>query len=383
MDATVSRRLILAFVISLVIYAMACFSPIAWSPDGASLAFVNMRKEMGKDGEGKETARLDYELWTWNLQEGKGRVLAKIGDPEGVLGIPAFSPDGQRVAYIQAVHLGGKEEKNRGSRLSLCFIDVRSGNSSTAWSMEAQQALEKTMPFFGCPLSWAPDGKALVFEIARDSYLYDQATGKTVELRKNTLCPSWSPRDAQIAVIEFLGEDTIGEGRLILLSPQGAELKSLARVPVHLFNEEPVQGPAWRPDGKALAYLAEGAGEAMMSTLSVAGLDGSVQVLLREKGSILCPSWSPDGKQIAFLSLGKREDVPKGETFLPNRIKVFDLDSKTTRTILDGKLLALTPFSPVWSPDGKSIAVFGFDEKKGGTILILSADGQQRKALPL
>jgi Tol biopolymer transport system component len=384
MNATTSRRLILTFVISIAVYAMACFSPISWAPDGSSIAFVITRPEKAGDANEKGPSPSVYELLTWNLKEDKGKVLDALPERQGTMGAPAFSPDGGKIAYLRGTKVEGTTAKTPRSKLSLRFIDPRAGNSSEAWTTEVPQEADKVLAFFGYPLSWSPDGQALVFQIEEDAYLFNQATGKAALLRKKLLCPTWSPRGAQIAGFDCPKPAESNEGRIILVSPEGNEIKSLAGVPVQMMPDSPRQGPAWRPDGQALAYTTVGKGQDKVSTLSVIDLNGNAKELLQDKENLVCPTWSPDGKQIAFLSWVQENKTKAGDSsqdVVPTKAKVFDLATNSVRTILDGKPLALVLFAPAWSPDGKSIAVFGLS-KNTGTVLILSPDGQVVKRLP-
>lgn len=103
--------------------------------------------------------------------------------------------------------------------------------------------------------------------------------------------------------------------------------------------------PAWSPDGKKLAFVANDPGN---NELFVADPDGGNLVRLTDnKVEDRDPAWSPDGKQIAYAS------DPTGNKSL--QLFVIDVASKKFAQL--GPVTPKDTYSPVWSPDGKYIAV--------------------------
>jgi Tol biopolymer transport system component len=103
--------------------------------------------------------------------------------------------------------------------------------------------------------------------------------------------------------------------------------------------------PAWSPDGKKLAFVANDPGN---NELFIADPDGGNLVRLTDnKVEDRDPAWSPDGKQIAYAS------DPTGNKSL--QLFVIDVASKKFSQL--GPTTPKDTYSPVWSPDGKFIAV--------------------------
>jgi Tol biopolymer transport system component/predicted Ser/Thr protein kinase len=135
----------------------------------------------------------------------------------------------------------------------------------------------------------------------------------------------------------------------------------------------PDSGRFWRasisPDGKRVAY--DWAGTSSQRRLYVSSIEGGKPLALTPEGSwvrMFC--WSPDGKQL-FMSVGE------GSKFA------------TTVISLGGSVITTFPDSagswgiPVWSPDGRWIAV-GQGRSKNypkGRILLLSPDGKSARSL--
>lgn len=113
-----------------------------------------------------------------------------------------------------------------------------------------------------------------------------------------------------------------------------------------ITSRAPVSGPAWSPDGGAIAYTAW---QDTFIALFVASADGSSQRNLtgRLRVNARYPAWSPDGLQIAFA--GGRD------------LYVTDANDNSRRLASTG----LVTFDPVWSPDGTKIAFLGVPPQPG------------------
>jgi dipeptidyl aminopeptidase/acylaminoacyl peptidase len=177
-------------------------------------------------------------------------------------------------------------------------------------------------------------------------------------------------------------------------------------------SEKSESTPRWSPDGRYLAFLSARDGKSQVWLLDRRG--GEAVKLTDEKQGVNTFAWSPDSTRLALVMTDPdpaeaadakdakaddaKKDAPKpivvtrlqfkrdGEGFLTNRrdhLYVFDVASKKTTQITKG------PYddgSPVWSPDGKSLAFVSNrtaepDSNENTDIFIVPASGGEPKAV--
>jgi len=145
----------------------------------------------------------------------------------------------------------------------------------------------------------------------------------------------WSA-DGQEIVFSTLSED---RSRIFAVDPKGRTQRELGEVPG--------RGPMLAPDGRQVLFMA---GTWTETKLTVAALDGSNARELTDGSSIAWNShWSPDGKRIAFTG---RND-PKGEL----AVYVMNADGTQVRQLTYVPAEEGGAQWPVWSPDGRQLAV--------------------------
>ena len=114
----------------------------AWSPDSKTLVYVS-RKKTGVD----YSISTNSDLYAYDLATKETRNLT-----EGMMGydtMPAFSPDGTRLAWLSMEHDGYESDKNR-----LFVLDLAS-SEKTDLTAEWDYTIDE--------FAWAPDGKSLWF----------------------------------------------------------------------------------------------------------------------------------------------------------------------------------------------------------------------------
>jgi len=110
-----------------------------------------------------------------------------------------------------------------------------------------------------------------------------------------------------------------------------------------------VSQPAWAPDSRRVAYVAarEGAQRIYMHDFT----SSQETPLTKAGGADISPVFSPDGTQLAFVR-DRRE------------LRVLTMATGAERVLATGALAdAIDTPSPVWSPDGKWIALFAIGSK--------------------
>ncbi len=165
--------------------------------------------------------------------------------------------------------------------------------------------------------------------------------------------PAWSPDGKWIAFVADEG----GRQDLWILSADGASRRRLT-------NDPHAEGsPAWSPDGKRITFhAAHEGGRFRVWTVNLA--DSTVAAVTDEPGRTMSPAWSPDGKEIAYFGVASGDEqvwaIPAAGG-APRRLTFHKTQS----------------WSAAWSPDGKEIAFSGYrNEKTGGSLFIMPRHGE-------
>ena len=224
----------------------------AWSPDGASLAYVSFEGGFSS-------------VFVQALASGR-RV--RVSARSGINGAPAYSPDGTRLALA---------------------LSKRDGNVDVyVLTLATQQLLRLTdSPAIDTEPSWSPDGSQVYFTSDRgggpQAYRVPAGGGAaqrvTFEGSYNAR-PRVSPDGRSLAVVTL----DRGAYRIAVTDVSGRGTRVLT-------TGRQDESPSFAPNGALLIYATRDGRRGVLATVSV---DGSVQQRLAGgEGDIREPAWSP------------------------------------------------------------------------------------------
>jgi Tol biopolymer transport system component/DNA-binding winged helix-turn-helix (wHTH) protein len=311
---------------------------------------------------------------------------------------PAFSPNGQMIAY-SSDHTGSFE---------IFAKSLAPGGREVQLTNDGQQNFDP---------AWSPDGGYIAYySMKRHGIFVMPALGgvprKLTEFGSH---PVWSP-DGQSLVLQSvsspdLGATPMGSSTIWIVSSQGGTPRQLTRTDAPPGSHH---APSWSPDGKRIAFLNYDTVSPQVWSVAFDGTE--LQAITDNKsGDKSWPIYSPDGQSIyynrgeALWKTPVRVDngAPAGEP-----VKVADLGSTVIRNATvsasgtriaysasstadnlvavtvspntkepSGPLLFLTNepgtrhTGPVFSPDGRKIAFAAQRRGSGSNVWLIDADG--------
>lgn len=306
----------------------------AWSPNGKTLAIV-----------GSDAPQDPLSISLLSLETGERRRLTTPQAGAFADGSPAFSPDGQSLAFIRSPNFLVAD---------IYLMSVSGGEPKRLTSDNLQ--LEDG-------LTWTADGREIVYSSPRGGLpsLWRVSTfgGKprrVIGIGEYAYNPAISRQGARLAYV-YRRVD-----RNIWRAP-GPNSAAKDRAPVKLIasTREEVS-PQYSPDGKRIVFVSDRSGS---REIWVCASDGQEAVQLTNFGGshVGTPRWSPDGRQIAF------DSRPEGQSDIYTISPEGGMPRRVTAENFDDVL-------PNWSRDGRWIY---FGSKRGGDWQIwkVPAEGGQ------
>jgi Tol biopolymer transport system component len=336
----------------------------AWSRDGRRIAYIDDRSLFVINSDGTGTTK----------------VATVAGHPL----LPRWSPDGSGVRFTVGT------QADRQNQSSLWEVRANGANLHrllAGWNEEANV----------CCGDWTPDGKYFVFMVDQgdrsDIWVLDeQAASKSRpdpirltegDLKYDSPVPSQDgsrifaygrQRHGQLARLDprtrtfapYLGgisafsvdfsRDrkwviyvTQPESNLWRARIDGSDKLQLTHAPTT------VDGCAWSPDGKQIAF--RGGPEGGHKRIYLISQDGGLPTPLTsediEQG---IPSWSPDGNHLTFGDVPERFGHPTGG----ERVHIYDVQRHTSETLPQSAGL----WTARWSPNGRYISALTIEGQK-------------------
>jgi TolB protein len=226
----------------------------AWSPDGQNLAYVSF--------EGKASA-----IYVQRLATGERR---RVSARAGINGAPAWSPDGRKLALTLS----------RDGNLDIYTLELA---TQTLTRVTSDDAIDTEA-------EWSRDGQSLYFtsDRAGNAQVYRVVLDEARRAERVTFTngynarPRVSPDGKELAMI------TLDRGgyRVAVMDLASRNLRVLT-------NSRQDDSPSFAPNGALVIYATREGGR---GTLAIASSDGAFQQRLRaDQGDVRDPAWQPFG----------------------------------------------------------------------------------------
>ena len=252
----------------------------AWSPDGQRVVF-SRNPQTGPVSPGSPRSA----LYIANFDGTDLRPLTNNGRNNF---LPAWSPDGSRIAFISGT-LGWDSHE----------VYVINADGSGETNLTANDVQE-----YG--VAWSPDGNRIAFGTKLDGDMQiftmnpDGTDQRPLPTPAAGMAPSWSPDGAQIV---FASERS-GNADIYVMDANGGNQRPL------VTGEAWDYLPFWSPDGDHIAFTTTRDGGAAVYVVSP---EGSEPTRVSGRGLVAdVASWSPDGTRLVFHG----RETPRDEGIL-------------------------------------------------------------------
>lgn len=302
------------------------------SPDGKTIVYVRHSFDVRTDRERSN-------LWTIDVKSGAHRPL--LSGTQNYSS-PRWSPDGKRLAYVNAGDEGAQ-------------IYVR-------WMEDGQTARITDLLESPSGLAWSPDGSRIAFTMFTDTDAEPIAV-----LPPAPEGAEWNARPKVIDQTFYRGDGAgyyeQGLSHLFVVSAEGGTPKQITR------DDYEYNGtPSWSRDGQTLYVSSdrtedwrEGQGQSEIFAVDVR--TGGVRPVTQTPVSEYGPKLSPKGDRIAYVVRSDRKSW-----HVPSEVWTSRLDGSDARRVAADLDRSIGGFE--WDPDGRALYMI-YDD--GGTTKLARA----------
>ncbi len=337
------------------LFSIADTSEPAFSPDGNSVAFFRQRSSGGEPG-------------IYVTAVGSDRLLQLTANDDDCC--PVWSPDGKWIAFTRrqdgkySIHMvpsdGGGAEKEKAEKT----LATSRGAFKVSYSVSVERTCETgdVVPRRG-EIDWSPNGKSIAFAGPDGLYLVDlDKTGARRLTEAPGRAEDWGPRfSPDGADLMFVRTSPIGKPEEIFTVPvSGGDAKRVLVEPGRIPSP-----PEWSFDGKSVIFSANRTGHPALWRAALNAPESIAQIT--EAGS---PVWDP-----AISRRGYRLAYER----LLRSLSIWQLDLDDSAEKRPYLVVSSTSDTdqgpgPQFSPDGKKLA---YMSDRSGTmeIWIANRDG--------
>lgn len=318
----------------------------AFSPDGSKIAYIKTSAE-GDD------------IWVIPSHGGRPVKVCDLG--RRVWGSPIWSPGSDYIAYLLEPE-PGKECKE------LWFVPVSEKGESTAPPRSIELPLQAARNMGG----WTFEnriGLLLESTVHQAIYTVPSSGGKATQItppEKYAFSPGWDPGGKRIYFIY--------NNMFSSVASEGGEISS---IPVS--GEVGINFPVLSPDGEKILFhgFEKEISKMHIWTASTKGgeptqLGGPFNDAFIEDAF---PQWSPDGRSVCFY---RHEKTPDGKG-VRSSLCLVPAEGGDVRVLIadrDSLIKEISPRSMCWSPNGKSIVYYCNKDGKIKTVPIDDGEPQ-------